>query len=34
MRCPYCGEEDVGDTTDEAWDNHIRDCNPIGVKSA
>jgi hypothetical protein len=32
MRCPYCGESDVGDTSDEAWDNHIGDCESREAK--
>jgi hypothetical protein len=33
MRCPYCGEPDVGDGHDEAWQNHIGDCQPIDVNT-
>lgn len=28
MRCPYCGDEDLPEDQDEAWDQHLRDCQP------
>lgn len=33
MRCPYCGEDGLPDTADEAWESHIEACQPVSLTS-